>query len=305
MLALIAGQGSLPTLICQRLEEQGESFLLAEMEGHPPDCSAGREVLRFRVEKLGSLFKDLKKRGVTQVCLAGRVARPVIDPKALDMATLPLVPRMMRAINSGDDGVLRETLALFQEKGFAVRAAHELLPDLLPNAGVATHAQPPEAARRDAARGEAIVAALGAADVGQACVVARGQALAVEALLGTDWMLRSLAARGRSPEAQDRVAQIATLAGDLAAPHPAGDGPEAPLDLPSGGMLFKAPKPGQDRRVDLPTIGPLTVLLAARAGLDGVVIEAGGVMVLDLPLVLRMLDAGGMYLWVRPAGVTE
>ncbi|MDP5348885.1 MAG: LpxI family protein, partial [Paracoccaceae bacterium] len=69
----------------------------------------------------------------------------------------------------------------------------------------------------------------------------------------------------------------------------------------SGAILNKAPKPGQDRRVDLPTIGPGTAMRAADAGLDGIVIEAGGVLVLDLPSVLRILDDKGMFLWARAA----
>lgn len=304
MLALIAGQGGLPTLICQRLEERGVPFLVAEMEGHPADCAEGRDALRFRVEKLGGFFKTLARRGVTEVCFAGRVARPAIDAKALDMATIPLVPRMMRAINSGDDGVLRETLALFEEKGFAIRPVQDLLPELLPPAGVLTEAGPDDRARQDARRGEAIVAALGAADIGQACVVARGQALAIEALAGTDWMLRSLSGRGDVARAAiDNLS--AALTEGLDPPRAGADGLSYPPDLPSGGILFKAPKPAQDRRVDLPAIGPQTVLLAAAAGLDGVVIEAGGVMVLERDRVLELAERLGLFLWVRPAGLAS
>ena len=66
-----------------------------------------------------------------------------------------------------------------------------------------------------------------------------------------------------------------------------------------GGVLFKAPKPGQDRRVDLPPIGPATAMRAAKAGLEGIVIEAGGVMVLDQPQTVAILDKMEMFLWVR------
>jgi len=102
-------------------------------------------------------------------------------------------------------------------------------------------------------------------DIGQACVVQSHQALAIEGIYGTDWMLRSLTTR---PD----------------------DG---------GGVLFKAPKPGQDRRVDLPAIGPDTIVAACAAGLSGVVIEAGGVMVLDQSGVLAECDRLGLFLWLR------
>ena len=67
-------------------------------------------------------------------------------------------------------------------------------------------------------------------------------------------------------------------------------------------MLFKGPKPGQDRRIDLPAIGPATVAGAAAAGLAGIAVEAGGVMILDRAETIAAADAAGLFLWVRPHG---
>jgi DUF1009 family protein len=135
-------------------------------------------------------------------------------------------------------------------------------------AGIPTDARPTEFHKSDAEKGANILEKLGASDLGQACVVTRGQVLAIEAMPGTAWMLRS-----------------------LSAPKSAA--------FPKGGILFKAPKPAQDRRIDLPTIGPETMSLAAKAGLDGVVIEAGGVMVIDLSQAVEIANATGLFLWVR------
>ncbi len=261
MLALIAGQGELPQLLAARLSPG----LVCEMEGFP---SGLPDPLSFRVEKLGTLLKTLRKRGASEVCFAGAMRRPKVEPARVDLATMPLVPRMLAALREGDDALLRTVIALFEETGLRVRGAHELLPELLPPAGAPTRAQPGERDKRDAERAAGIVAALGAADLGQACAVARGQALALEATGGTDWMLASLAGE-RRPQ-----------------------GPE-------GGIFFKAPKPGQDRRIDLPVIGPGTVAGVAEAGLSGLVIEAGGVMVLGLDEVVAACDAAGLFLWVR------
>ena len=219
--------------------------------------------LRFRLEHLGTFLADLKTRGVTRICMAGAVRRPPIDPAQIDALTLPLVPKVMAALAQGDDGALRVIITLLEDTGFHVVAAHEIAPDLLPAAGVLTKVQPP--ATRDAEVAEACVAAMGAADIGQACIVANGAVALTEDSDGTDAMI-------------DRLGQV------------------------DGGILFKAPKPDQDRRADLPLIGPGTAKRAAAAGLSGVVIEAGGVMVLDLDAVCDALDAQGMFLWVRPRG---
>lgn len=273
MLALIAGEGGLPGVLISRLEATGANYVLCEMEGYPCEAGAGRAVTRFRVEVLGSFIAGLKASGVSEVCFAGKVGRPQLDPSAIDAATMPLVPRMLTALQAGDDSTLRVALSFFEEAGIAVRGAHEIVPGLLPEAGVLGKHQPCDQDKHDAERGAAILLAMSQADVGQACIVAKGLALAVETLGGTDWMMRS-----------------------LMHPTKALRDPE----LPPGGVLIKASKQGQDRRVDMPTIGPETLERAAEIGLRGIVIEAGGVMVLDLPTCIEIADGHDLFLWVRP-----
>ncbi len=260
MLALIVGAGGLPAELVRQLPTPP---LVCALDGFDPEAIAVD--LRFRLEHLGALLADLKARGVTEICLAGAIRRPEIDPAEIDAATLPLIPVLQRALLQGDDGALRGVISIFETAGFAVRAAHRIAPGLLPEAGCDTRRHPGETDVADAARADAIVAALSAIDVGQGCAVHRGQALAIEGVFGTDWMLGALRARP--------------------------DG--------AGGLLFKAPKRGQDLRVDLPTIGPDTIAAAAAAGLDGVVIQSGGVIVLDRPGVIAACDRAGLFLWIR------
>jgi len=192
MLALVAGEGALPGVVLEALDVGGVAYRLCEMEGHPCAARGDRPVTRFRVETLGSFIADLKQGGVSEICFAGRVARPRLDPSAIDAATMPLVPRMMAALQAGDDGALRLVLGFFEEAGITIRAAHELVADLLPSAGVRGAIHPNTKDKKDAVRGVEIIGAMAKVDVGQACVVAGGQALAIEAIGGTDWMLRSL-----------------------------------------------------------------------------------------------------------------
>ncbi|MFW8634563.1 LpxI family protein [Cribrihabitans pelagius] len=262
MLALIAGEGQLPAEVAARAPGRP---LICAMEGSPPD--AADPEITFRLEQLGSFLERLKAAEVTEICMAGAVRRPNIDPSAIDAATLPLVPVLQGALAAGDDGALRAIIGIFEQAGFAVRAAHEVAPDLLMGEGVPTKVQPGELDKADALRGAEIVAAMSAADIGQSCAVRGRQAIAVENIFGTDWMLAALAHR---PDGQ-------------------------------GGLLFKAPKPAQDRRADLPAIGVATVEAAARAGLSGIVLEAGGVIVLDQAAVIDACDRLGLFLWLRAA----
>lgn len=262
-LALIAGRGALPLALVEALAERPYVCVLQGFlpEGLEPDLS-------FRLERLVPFLTHLEERGIRRVVFAGAVSRPSLDPSLFDAATAQLVPQLLAAFAAGDDATLRAILALFEERDIAVQGVETLAPQLIPGAGLLAGALPPEA-EADAARAEAIVAALGAADVGQGVVVAGGLCLAVEALPGTDLML----------------AQVAAL-------------PEA-LRPRGRGLFYKAAKPGQDRRVDLPTLGRATVIAAAAAGLKGIAFQAGSVICLDLHSMQAEAEARGLFLWAR------
>ncbi|ESW62218.1 MAG: phosphatidate cytidylyltransferase [Rhodobacter sp. CACIA14H1] len=262
--AIIAGAGGLPAALAAAM---GERPFVAALEGFAP---AGLAVdLSFRVERLVPFLRALGDAGVERVCFAGAVQRPRLDPALFDPDTAVMVPRLLAAMGQGDDATLREVLAIFEEAGFALAGVEEVAPALVPSAGVLC-GQVTERDRSDAARAAVIVSALGRVDVGQGAVVQQGLCLAVEALPGTDAML----------------AGVAAIPTGL---RPAG----------ARGVFYKAPKPLQDRRVDLPALGVETVRRVAAAGLGGIVFEAGGVICLDLPAMVAEAEALGLFLWAR------
>lgn len=258
-LALIAGTGALPNVLV--LAHPGA--LVCALDGFTPDVAP---TLTFRLEHLGSFLAQLVARGVTQVCFAGAVRRPTLDPACIDAATAPLVPVIRAAMAKGDDGALRAIMQIFEAHGIQMVAAHALLPQLLPGIGVPTKTKPDGPMLLDAVLGEDTVAKLGALDRGQACIICNGTILAEEDAAGTDMMLDQITA--------------------------------------NGGILYKAPKPAQDRRADMPLIGIDTVQAVINAGLDGIVIAADGVMVLNFDAVVAALDAANKVLWVRPQTAT-
>jgi DUF1009 family protein len=176
---------------------------------------------------------------------------------------MKLVARIGRAAFAGDDGLLAAVVKVLTEEGFSVVGAHDILAEALGPAGVLGHVHPDAQAMSDIARGIQVVRALGAVDVGQGCIVQQGIVLAAEAIEGTDQMLARAAA--------------------LARPGP-------------GGVLIKLVKPGQDRRADLPTVGPNTVTRAHAAGLRGVAFEAGGTLLTDRDACIAEADRLGLFL---------
>jgi DUF1009 family protein len=266
-LALIAGAGALPAAIIAAMDAR--PFVCA-LDGFAP--TGVIPDLTFRLERLMPTLRALGDQGITDVAFAGAVQRPRLDPSLFDAATAQLVPVLLKAMQSGDDATLRAFIGLFEAEGFTIRGLADLAPALLPGPGLLAGTLTPRD-EADATRAANIVTALGKVDVGQGACVAQGLCLGVEALPGTDAML----------------AQISQLPASLR-PNPA----------QGRGLLYKAPKPGQDLRIDQPTIGPQTLRAAANAGLGGVAFQSGAVLCLDLADMQAEAARLGLFLWSRP-----
>lgn len=260
--ALIAGEGRLAPAIAAALDEH----LVYALDHLKPEV----EAKPFRLERLVPFLDELTGQGITRVVFAGAIRRPRIEPDLFDQRTMAIVPRILMGMQSGDDAALRAVLDVFEEAGITIASVDEILPELVPAEGVLA-GEPSPRDRQDAARAAEIVHGLGPLDIGQGAVVAQGLCLAVESLPGTEAMLN-----------------FARLHAGLK-PDPKG----------GKGVLYKAPKPGQDRRIDLPTIGPDTVLQAAAAGLGGIVWEAGSVILLEREEAVRSANSAGLFLWSR------
>lgn len=256
-LALLAGSGDLP----RRLADLRADAVQISFAGVPHDLGAGTQEHSF--EKLGALFAALKEQGVREVVMAGAMSRPPLDPAAFDSVMSALAPRLVAAMQGGDDALLRLVIAIFEEQGFTVRGAHEIDPTLTVQAGVLTGQALNGTRLADTDRAVDILSALSPLDVGQGAVVENGLCLGIETLQGTDALLGFVAS--------------------------------TPKHLRKGGGVFvKAPKRGQDLRVDMPTIGPDTIEAVAKAGLSTIVLAAGAVIVLNRDETCESAKAAGI-----------
>ena len=273
-LAIIAGRDALPRLIAEHRQAAGLPYLVISFAGEAEPWIEGHPHQAHAFEKVGRLFAALKRAGCSHVVFAGAMDRPRLKPWRADGKTVKLVGKIMALMARGDDGLLSGLAGIFEAEGFTVIGAQDCVGGLTCGEAVLGRHQPQPPDRADAARGAAILTALGPLDVGQAVVVAGGICLGVEAIEGTDALL----------------ARVAAL--------PAERRRSAP---PPSGVLVKMAKPGQDRRVDLPSIGPRTVEGAVRAGLRGIVVEADGANILERDATIRAADAAGLFLWSAAA----
>ena len=263
-LGILAGGGTLPARVAEAAMAAGRAVFIVGLEGHAdPRILAPfpHEFIRFGAA--GRIIAALREHGCQELVMIGPVRRPSLLHLRPDIEAAKILARIGRAAFAGDNGLLAAVIKILHEEGFSVIGAHTILSQALGPRGLLTRAAPDAAAMADIGRAVVVARALGAVDVGQGCVVQGGLVLAVEAAEGTDAMLSRCAALART-------------------------GP--------GGVLVKWVKPGQDRRADLPTIGPATLRAAAAAGLRGVAFEAGGTILADRPALIAGADAAGLFL---------
>lgn len=268
-LGLIAGGGGLPVEIARHCERSGRPLFVIRLKGFAGTGLAPYAGAEVGLAEIGKCMKALKRAGCRSICLAGNVARPDFTSLVPDLRGLMLLPKVIAGARKGDDALLRVLVDEFEKEGFAVEGAHDVMEDLSLPAGLLGRHAPGEEDMADARHALRVARAIGALDVGQASVVANGLVLAVEAQEGTDALL----------------ARVADLPGHLRGKPGAGVG-----------VLAKAPKPIQETRVDLPTIGLATVQGVARAGLAGIAGETGRLLVLDREATIALADELGVFI---------
>lgn len=273
-IAIVAGQGSLPEKLAKKITQNTQRCVIVQFPNVELDWAHEYDCVPAQFEKPKALFKTLKALGINKIVFAGGMKRPKLNPLKFDMTLLKLTPTLMPAMKSGDNTTLELITTIFEDHGFEIVSAQDILPELLVQTGILTVKAPSDADKKDVTRGAQIISAMAVADVGQACVVAQGLCLGMETIQGSDALL-------------NWVGQSA----DKFKHDPNG----------GQGVFVKLPKLGQDLRVDLPTIGLDTIQAVSNAGLAGIVVQENGVLFLDQSDCIALADKLGLFIWVKEA----
>ncbi|PVB62662.1 UDP-2,3-diacylglucosamine diphosphatase LpxI [Labrenzia sp. 011] len=269
-IALIAGNGSLPAQIADALAAAGREFRMVAIRGEADAPTRGRADAELGWGEIGRLYSFLKTTGCRDILLIGGVTRrPDFTSILGDFGTLKRLPTIIRALTGGDDSLLTKVIRLFEDEGYRVVGIKDVAPQLLASSGVLGRVQPSQDDWRDVELALRATEKLGELDIGQAAIAVGGRVIALEGAEGTDAMLQ-------------RCAELKRI-GRVRAKGRCG-------------VLVKTAKPNQDLRVDLPTIGPVTIDLAQAAGLAGIAVEAQGALVAERDEALRKADAAGLFL---------
>lgn len=265
-LGIIAGGGDLPRMLMQACRELGRPYFVLALQDAAEDSTiieAGDAHEVIRLGAIGKAMDILRKQGVSEIVMAGKVSRPKLTNLRPDLKGSKLLARLGSQFLGGDNELLSGVVSFLEEEGFRITGVNEIVRDLLAPEGMIGSIYPDKRAQTDIEVGARIARAIGALDIGQAVVVQGGNVLGVEAVEGTDALITRCAAL--KPE-------------------------------PQGGVLVKVKKPQQEKRVDLPTIGIETVERVAQAGFAGIAIEAGASLIVNRREVARRADALGIFL---------
>lgn len=262
-IGLLAGVGRLPVECARAARSLGYEVyavaLLSETDSELRDYAT--DYAEINVAKVGSIFKFLKKNGVKEITMLGKVTKELLfsGKHALpDLTTIKILASMR---NHKDDTMMLSVVRAIEEEGFRVADQTLLLKPLMPKAGVITRRKPTAEQLKDMEFGMKMAKAIGGLDVGQTVVVKDLAVMALEAIEGTDACIE----RG----------------GKLAR---------------GGAVVAKTAKPKQDMRFDVPAVGLRTLEVMASVGARALVIEAEKTLLVDREKVVDFAERNGIVI---------
>lgn len=267
-IGLLAGGGAAPVAIVRSLLAQGRRVHVVGLGGpfHPPADAPGVTCDEVGIAQIGKMLWSFREQECRDLMIAGTVRRPDLWTVRPDLGFFTNIPAILALTRGGDDRLLRRVVRFFEDKGFRVRGLADETPDLLVPKGPLGRVVPTPDQEADATQARLILASLGHLDVGQAVVMRDGRLCAVEGAEGTDGLLKRVAEQHGN-------------------------------DARGSGVLVKMPKPGQDMRMDLPTIGPETINNARAAGLAGIAVASAATLLIEASATREAADAAGVAVW--------
>ena len=266
-LGLIAGNGRFPFLVADAARRAGRKVVAVAVkeEASPELAGSVDEIHWVGLGQLGRCIEALKAAGATEAVMAGQVQhRRIFSGIVPD---LKLAGVLVRLAVKNTDSLIGGVADALGREGITLLPSTALLSDQMATEGAMSHRRPGGDERKDIAYGVKVARALSALDLGQTVVVKDRAAVALEAMEGTDEVIRR--------------------AGRLAGP---------------GATVVKLAKPRQDMRFDVPVVGTRTLEAMREAGARVLAVEAGRTLFLDRPAVLAAADADGVALWGIGAG---
>jgi DUF1009 family protein len=268
IVGLIAGQGRLPFLVADGARRAGcKVVCIGLADSAEPSLADHVDVFFYgAIARPGGWMRKLRKHGVRQTIMVGRVAKKrIYTPWRIvkylpDWRALRIWYWRLRKKDKRNDTVLRAIADEFASGGIILEDSTMYCKEHLATEGVMTNCRPPASAWEDINFGWTLLKKIGEMDIGQAIAVREREIIAVEAIEGTARMIERAGA----------------------------------LCKKGGWTLLKAPRANHDMRFDVPCIGPDTIESLKRHNARCVVVEKEQTLIIDKPQTLALADKLGI-----------
>ena len=273
-IGLVLGSGDLAKSCINHLYSKGFKLQIIKLPCSDITVNKNLKHWDLKYEKIDEIFTRLKEKSIIKIAMIGHAIRPNLNFKDFNVSSLKLIEQIIPHLSKGDNSLFVAIKNLFENQGLIVLKVHELLNTLTLPEGSYGFDTPYSLMEEEIEKGFSLFKEYSLLDVGQSIVYHKGHCLGLETLLGTDQMLKGLIDFRRNSKIENK-------------------------DLKTGGFLIKAPKFRQILEIDVPTIGPNTVLLMKKAKLDGMILQSNKVLITEKEEVLNLIQGNKMFLIVR------
>lgn len=263
-LGIIAAKGDLSKNLIEFAQSKFDLFIVAIHNETDPNLINNIEHIWVNLGQIGKAVDAMKQKGVHNIVFVGSLKKPDIFSLKLDDLGRKLLAKIVKDKFFGDNKLLSSLTEFLEEQGFSILGVHEILKDLVVDKKIFTKLEPNDQDKIDIDLAMKVVTTLGKLDVGQGAIVQNGVVLGVEAIEGTNNLI-------------ERCGNI-KFADNY------------------GGVLVKLSKPGQELRMDLPTIGIETLKNLHKAGFKGIAIEAKRAIFLDQEESINYANKHNMFI---------
>ncbi len=261
-IGLIAGNRRFPIIVANEARKRGYSVIAVGIKGETKRAlgSLVRKIYWLNLNELSRLLEVFQSERVKEVVFAGQVS-----PRQLFRPNLRNSREIRDLLDSLEDkrantifGAIAKRL---EEAGMHVLDSTFLLGDFMPKEGVLTHNQPRFSDWEDIYLGMNVAKDIAYLDIGQTVAIKDKAIVAVEALEGTDNLIR-------------RAGRIAR----------------------KGVIIIKVSKPAQDMRFDVPVVGLGTIAHLVQSHAAGLAIEAGKTLFIDKEPAIKLADKRDLFI---------
>ena len=270
MIGLVLGDTHIGDIIIKKLKRIKKKFIIIDISKEKIFSNEANS-FALSIGQLGKCISILNKYRCKEVLFAGRVDKPNFKKIKFDFKALYHLPKIIRETKKGDAYIINFITKLFHKEGFKVISQTKYNPEIVLNKGCHTILCPTVNCKKSIIVGKKIINDLSLTDTAQGVVVVKDKVIISENIKGTDVMLK---------KAKKKMQKIKNL-----------------NKKKRFGLLIKLPKPNQDLRTDLPTVGLNTLKLCSKIGLKGIVVKSKNNIFLDKEKCINLANKKKMFIF--------